>query len=141
MPTQQTFDRFIFQFRPWLPTEYLVDKWHNQCMDIWWCTNTFVHRLYIRLVCCHPCCQYSTYLFQLCFFALRRQFSAKTTRFARSTRTLLRSGMPIQSNRWQSSIIDCHIFYRLDYRLDCPIFCRLDCPIFCRLDYRLDYYR
>ena len=35
-----------FQFRPWLPTEYLVDKWHNQCMDIWWCTNTFVHRLY-----------------------------------------------------------------------------------------------
>ena len=29
--------------------------------------------------------------------------------------TLLVPGMPIQSNRWQSSIIDCHIFYRLDY--------------------------
>ena len=39
---------------------------------------------------------------------------------------LLWSGMPIQSNRWQLSIIDCHIFYRLDYRLDCPIFCRMD---------------
>ena len=48
MLTQQTFDTCIFQFRPWLPTEYLVDKWHNHCMDIWWCTNTFVHRLYVQ---------------------------------------------------------------------------------------------
>ena len=46
MLTRQTFDTYIFQLRPWLPTEYLVDKTHNQCMVIWWCTNTFVHRLY-----------------------------------------------------------------------------------------------
>ena len=50
MSTQQTFDTCIFQFRPWLPTEYLVDKWHNQCMDIRWCTNTFVHRLYLAFL-------------------------------------------------------------------------------------------
>ena len=25
----------VFQFRSWLPTEYLVDKWHNQYIDIW----------------------------------------------------------------------------------------------------------
>ena len=30
MLTQQTFDTCIFQFQ----TECLVDKWHNQCMNI-----------------------------------------------------------------------------------------------------------
>ena len=32
MLTQQTFDTCIFQLRSWLPTEYLVDKWH--CHEI-----------------------------------------------------------------------------------------------------------
>ena len=26
----------MLQFPSWLPIEYLVDKWHNQYMDIWW---------------------------------------------------------------------------------------------------------
>ena len=34
--TQQAFVNRIFKFPFWLPTEYLVDKWHNQYMDIWW---------------------------------------------------------------------------------------------------------
>ena len=34
MPTQQTFDTCIFQFLSLLQTECLVDKWHNQNMDI-----------------------------------------------------------------------------------------------------------
>ena len=46
MQTQQTFDTCIFQFPSWLPTESLVDKWHNQYMDIWRCTNTFVRLVY-----------------------------------------------------------------------------------------------
>ena len=46
--TQQTFDTCIFQF-PSLPqTECLVDKWHNQYMDIKWCTNTFGQAVYIH---------------------------------------------------------------------------------------------
>ena len=51
MLTQQTFDTCIFQFLlSWLLTEYLVDKWHYQCMDIWWCTNTFVQQyIYIYI--------------------------------------------------------------------------------------------
>ena len=36
MLTQQTFDTCIFQFPSLLQTECLVDKWHNQNMDIWW---------------------------------------------------------------------------------------------------------
>ena len=35
MLTKQTFDTCIFQFLSWLPTEYSVNKWHNQYMDIW----------------------------------------------------------------------------------------------------------
>ena len=32
---QQTFDTcIVFQFQSWLETEYLVDKWYNQYMDI-----------------------------------------------------------------------------------------------------------
>ena len=34
MLTQQTLDTCIFQFPSLLQTEYLVDKWHNQCMNI-----------------------------------------------------------------------------------------------------------
>ena len=34
MLTQQTFDTCIFQFASLLPTECLVDKWHNQCMNV-----------------------------------------------------------------------------------------------------------
>ena len=34
MLTQQTFDTCIFQFPSLLQTECLVDKWHNQCMNI-----------------------------------------------------------------------------------------------------------
>ena len=34
MLTQQTFDTCIFQFTSLLQTECLVDKWHNQNMDI-----------------------------------------------------------------------------------------------------------
>ena len=34
MLTQQTFDTCIFQFPSLLQTECLVDKWHNQNMDI-----------------------------------------------------------------------------------------------------------
>ena len=34
MLTQQTFDTCIFQFPSLLQTEYLVDKWHNQYMNI-----------------------------------------------------------------------------------------------------------
>ena len=34
MLTQQTFDTRIFQFPSLLQTECLVDKWHNQNMDI-----------------------------------------------------------------------------------------------------------
>ena len=34
MLTQQTSDTCIYQFQFWLPTEYLVDKWHNQYMDL-----------------------------------------------------------------------------------------------------------
>ena len=34
MLTQQTFDICIFQFPSLLQTECLVDKWHNQCMNI-----------------------------------------------------------------------------------------------------------
>ena len=41
MPTQQTIDTCIFSFPSLLPNVYFVDKWHNQCMGIWWCTNTF----------------------------------------------------------------------------------------------------
>ena len=33
MLTQQTFDTCIYQF---FPTGYLVDKWNNQYIDIWW---------------------------------------------------------------------------------------------------------
>ena len=47
MLTQQTFDTYIFQFPYLLQTECLVDKWHNQCMNIWWCTNTFGRAVYI----------------------------------------------------------------------------------------------
>ena len=47
MLTQQTFDTCIFQFPSLLPTECLVDQWHNQCMNISWCTNTFVQAVYI----------------------------------------------------------------------------------------------
>ena len=47
MLTQHTFIPVrIFQFPSLLPTQYLVDKWHNQCMDIWWCTHTFVQAVY-----------------------------------------------------------------------------------------------
>ena len=49
MLTQQTFHTCIFQFPSLLTTEYLVDKWHNNYMDIWWCTNTFVQAMYIYL--------------------------------------------------------------------------------------------
>ena len=35
MLTEQIFATCIFQFLPWLPTEYSVDKWHNQDMNIW----------------------------------------------------------------------------------------------------------
>ena len=41
MLTQYTFDICVFQFPSWLPTDSLVDKWHNQYMAIWVCTNTF----------------------------------------------------------------------------------------------------
>ena len=34
MLTQPTFDTCIFQFPSLLQTECLVDKWHNQNMDI-----------------------------------------------------------------------------------------------------------
>ena len=34
MLTQQTSGTCIYQFQFWLPTEYLVDKWHNQYMDL-----------------------------------------------------------------------------------------------------------
>ena len=46
MLTQKTFDTCIFQFPSLLPTESSVDKWHNQYMDIWRCTNTFVRLVY-----------------------------------------------------------------------------------------------
>ena len=39
MLTQPNFDTCNFEFRFWLSTEYLVDKWHNQYMDIWWRSN------------------------------------------------------------------------------------------------------
>ena len=35
MLTKQTFDACTLLFLSWLLTEYLVDKWHNQYMDIW----------------------------------------------------------------------------------------------------------
>ena len=35
LQTQQTFDTSILQFLSWLPTEYSVDKWHNQYMEFW----------------------------------------------------------------------------------------------------------
>ena len=41
MLTQQTFDTCIFQIPSLLPTEYLVDKRHNQYFNICWSTNTF----------------------------------------------------------------------------------------------------
>ena len=46
MLTQQTFDTCMFQFQFQVPIEYLVDKWHNQYMDISWCTNTIVQAVY-----------------------------------------------------------------------------------------------
>ena len=49
MLTQQTFYTCIFQFPSCLQTECLVDKWHNQCMNIWWCTNTFGRAVYIQI--------------------------------------------------------------------------------------------
>ena len=33
--TQQTFYTCIFQFLSLLQTEHLVDKWHNQYIDVW----------------------------------------------------------------------------------------------------------
>ena len=44
MLTQQTSDTCIYQFQFWLPTEYLVDKWHNQYMDL------VVFKYFVRLV-------------------------------------------------------------------------------------------
>ena len=34
-PNTTNFDNCIFQFPFRLPTEYLVDLWHNQYMGIW----------------------------------------------------------------------------------------------------------
>ena len=47
MLTQQTFDTCMFRFPFQVPIEYLLDKWHNQYIDISWCTNTIVQAVYV----------------------------------------------------------------------------------------------
>ena len=50
MLTQQNFGICMFQFTFWFPTEYSVDKWNNQYMDVLWCSNTFCRLEYILLL-------------------------------------------------------------------------------------------
>ena len=46
MLTQQTFDTCIFHLPSLLQAECLVVKWHNQCMNIQWCSNTVGQGVY-----------------------------------------------------------------------------------------------
>ena len=60
MKIQQTFDIRVFQFLSWLPTDYSIDKYHIQYIDICYCTNIFGTAVYIYICTALPKYYYTT---------------------------------------------------------------------------------